>query len=452
MKSHKQPAAWICLVMVFFITGSVWSQTEKKASGPTTKPSASVHKAATVKPTTRTFPLQGSVKGNNVYVRSGFNQNYYPVTKLNRGHKVTVVAEEFGWYKIIPPNGVHSLIEKIYVDRIGTGKNTGTLNRQTWVFAGSNLNDQRYAKQARLPKGARVTILGDSSDGKYLKLKPPDGAHLWISGDWVDLIKPSAESFGPKPTIVKPGKSKREGIKSKTDSPKGKASSEDYQSLIDTIEKKISAEAVKPPSNRVLEPIIKQLQPIAEQKDDDLARLYAQARLKQLQEHLELVTALRVMRELTNNAVTGADAKARKRALIKAKKAVPPDRVVVRGMIKPSGIYDGKGNRPLRWRVVDPSNQKTLAYIELSEASKINPVDYYGKRVGIRASARRINPSTIPPLPIYTVEKIVIEGGIKPKRPAKKTSMASPASPKVAAPSSKPAAETAKDENTAKEK
>ncbi len=32
------------------------------------------------------------MRGNNVYVRSGFHQNYYPVTKLNRGDEVTIPA------------------------------------------------------------------------------------------------------------------------------------------------------------------------------------------------------------------------------------------------------------------------------------------------------------------------------------------------------------------------
>ena len=131
MKSDKQPGAWICWVMVFTITSSLWAQTTEKKAAPATKPAVSTPKLPPSQPPQKSFPKIGRVKGMNVYVRSGFNQNYYPVTKLNRGHKVTVVDEEFGWLKIIPPAGTHSLIEKTSVDRLGTDKNTGVVNRRS---------------------------------------------------------------------------------------------------------------------------------------------------------------------------------------------------------------------------------------------------------------------------------------------------------------------------------
>ncbi|HSW45521.1 MAG TPA: SH3 domain-containing protein, partial [Phycisphaerae bacterium] len=99
----------------------------------------------------------GIIKGNDVYVRSGFHQNYYPVTKLNKGDKITVLGEEYGWLKIEPPAGAYSLVEKVLIDKID--EQTGEANGEVTVYAGSNLNDRRYAKQVKLDKGARVQLI-----------------------------------------------------------------------------------------------------------------------------------------------------------------------------------------------------------------------------------------------------------------------------------------------------
>jgi hypothetical protein len=94
----------------------------------------------------------GVVTGNNVYVRSGFHSNYYPVTKLNKGDKVTVVGGEFGWLKILPPQGTFSLVDKTYVDKTD---DSGVINARVWVFAGSELDNRRYAKQVKLHSHSR---------------------------------------------------------------------------------------------------------------------------------------------------------------------------------------------------------------------------------------------------------------------------------------------------------
>jgi len=436
------------------MTSAVWAQAAAKASTPSTQPAASAKdsvkditpKAAPAK----SFPQVGFVKGNSVYVRSGSNQNYYPVTKLNRGDKVTVVGEEFKWLKIIPPAGTHGLIDKTRVDRVGMEENKGVVNGQTWVIAGSNLNDHCYAKQVKLSKGTVVTIVGTTSDGNYYKISPPAGSHLWISADYVDLTRGSEEFFGPKPIEIKkrlPEPTKIDKSK-KISGGKPPANSNKYQDLLSELEKKITAEANKPLNNRVLEPIINELQPIASQTEDKVAQVYAQVRLDQIRKHMKVIAAVQEMRQLRQTAISAADDKTRERAMIKTKEVVPLDRIVVSGEIRYSSIYDGTGNRPLRWRVVDPASTNTLAYIELPENSAINPVDYYGKNVGIRASARRVSRATIPPLPIYTVDKIVLldekdkKGQTQEvKREAKITS---PKPIEVAAPSSQPA-RTAKD-------
>jgi len=433
---------WMDLVtLLVFI--AVSAQVMAEPSAPSTQPAAKVaKKAALVKPTAN-LPQKGYVKGNNVYVRSGSNQNYYPVTKLNKGHEVTIVGEEYGWLKILPPEGTHSLVDKTYVDRLGTDDNTGIINGLTRVYAGSNLDNRRYANQTKLNKGEKVQILGETEDGSYYKIVPPKGAHLWISGDWVDRTGTFAPKAGPQaPAIepIKPGELKLSTDKTKakhTDSQKPlspktiTANNSKNQALMNAIETEIAAESTKPLKDRVLEPIIAKLQPLADQTEDEISQLYAKTRIKQLQDHIEMITALREMSELRENAFSFADEKTRERAMIKVKETKPMDDIVVRGEIRVSGIYKN------RWRVVDPQKEKTLAYIELPKDSPINPVDYYGKYIGIRAISRRVTRGTVQPMPIYTVQEIVIQD--RPKQQQTKTAIGSPAPTKVKAPSSQPA-------------
>jgi hypothetical protein len=205
------------------------------------------------------------------------------------------------------------------------------------------------------------------------------------------------------------------------------AREDDNQLLINAIEAEIAAEAAKPTADRVFEPIIQKLRPLAEQEEDDVAQLYAQARIKQLERHQQLIAAIAEMREVRSDAVDVSEELRRKRAQIKAASATPPDEIVVRGEIRVSGIYDGSGNRPKRWRIVEPGAvpPKTLAYIELPEGSPIDPVQYYGKYVGIRAISQRIPSGTAPPVPIYTVEEIRVQDPAGPAGPAAPTTMPS---------------------------
>src|SRR5687768_5544825 len=61
------------------------------------------------------------VNADNVYVRSGAGENYYPTMKLSKGTKLTVIGEKFDWLKIVPPEGSFSFVGKHYVEKTGEG-------------------------------------------------------------------------------------------------------------------------------------------------------------------------------------------------------------------------------------------------------------------------------------------------------------------------------------------
>ena len=137
--------------------------------------------SAVGQPSTLAVIAQGEVTTNDVYVRSGPSMNYYPVRKLQAGDRVQIVAEREEWYQILPPTGTFSLIHEDYVDTVD-GK-AGVVNGDNvLVRAGSSLPEwskQKYARQAKLSKGAHVAIVGKSPEG-YMQIEPPVGVTVWI--------------------------------------------------------------------------------------------------------------------------------------------------------------------------------------------------------------------------------------------------------------------------------
>lgn len=429
MRLHRYQTTWMVWSMAAGVAATAWAQSATRPAGPEAAPERSGRQT-------------GVVTGNDVYVRSGSDQNYYPVTKLHRGDEVVVVGEQFGWLEILPPTGTHSLIDKTYVELAEGDDAQGTVNGSIWVLAGSELNNRRYAKQVRLSRGDRVEILGTTSDGAFYKIVPPRGATLWISGDFVDRSGTAAvaRAESPRsPTIerVRPGeldlsaaepaapgapeeemrpvpspvvRPPTEPARSPETAERPQRDDGRFQMKVNAIEAELAAESAKPIRHQQLQPIIVRLDELAEETNDELTRLYARTRAEQLREHIQMIAAVQELSELQENAIATANEIKRERARLVAEQAISVDDIIVRGEIEVSGIYDGVGARPKRWRVVSPSGQvrQTIAYIEVPPGSPIDPVQFYGKFVGIRARERQLLRGTVPPIPVYTVEEIVV--------------------------------------------
>lgn len=397
----------------------------------------------------------GTVTGNDVYVRSGFSTNYYPVLKLQKGDRVNVVSNAYGWLEITPPPGAFSLVEKTRVDK--TGENTGTVNDLAQVYAGSDLSEHHYAKQVKLGKGEKVRIIGETADGDFYKMAPPEGATLWISGDFV---KSGAGGESPAIEPVKTGeltKAQREAASDTVpvETPKKTAPAPAKPSVppsdpqlmqanrdqIRAIETEITDELRKPATEQNLEALVGKLNVLAEQKEDITAQVYAKTRIEQLRAQMELTAALAEMKQLREDAVSKAEEIARQRQAMKKPPAMDVTYgLSARGEIRVSGLYDGSGGRAKRWRLVDPKTNRTIAYIELPPGSSLDPVQYYGKYVGVRATSYQLLHGTVPPLPVYVINSIEMQD---PNRPAgseiiRKEALASPEPPLVAAPASQP--------------
>lgn len=442
--------AW--MVMVVLACGSaLWAQSSRPAA--TTAPAA----AAATGP--------GTVTGDNVYIRAGFSTNYYPVLKVHKGDKVNVLRSEYGWLEIAPPAGAFSLVEKSRVDK--TGENAGTTNDVVQVYTGSDLSSDHYAKQVKLGKGESVRIIGETAEGDFYKITPPEGASVWISADFVrtgaagdapiepvktgELSKAQREAVAAVKTMAAETSKKKTTPAPSTgapisDAPASKANAQQLQTNRDSmraIEAEIADELRKDPTQQNLEPMVGKLNVLAEQSEDITAQIYAKSRIEQLRIKMELAAAVSEMQQLRTEAVSKADEIAAERARQKAQETtIKIDDIAARGEIRVSGLYDGSGGRAKRWRLVDPKTSRTIAYFELAPGSAIDPVQYYGKYVGVRATSYQLLHGTVPPLPVYVVESIEVQDPNKPVRSGgiQKEAIASPA-PKVV-PASQPSVST----------
>jgi uncharacterized protein YgiM (DUF1202 family) len=136
----------------------------------------------------------GVINTDNVYVRSGPSENYYPTQKLSKGDKVTVVGIKFDWLKIVPPEGSFCYVAKSYVEK--TGEGTGKVSRPSInVRAGSSLNPQKGTIQMQLQEGDPVSIIGEQDE--YYKIKPPAGSFVFVNKQYVDPVRELAQGEAP---------------------------------------------------------------------------------------------------------------------------------------------------------------------------------------------------------------------------------------------------------------
>jgi uncharacterized protein YgiM (DUF1202 family) len=126
------------------------------------------------------------VNTDNIYVRSGAGDNYYPTMKLAKGTKVTVIGEKFDWLKIAPPAGSFSYVGKHFIEK--TAEGVGRVNRENVnVRAGSELTSIKTTVQAQLSPGAEVKILDEVEE--YYKITPPADAAVYVKKDFVDVVR-----------------------------------------------------------------------------------------------------------------------------------------------------------------------------------------------------------------------------------------------------------------------
>jgi hypothetical protein len=136
----------------------------------------------------QTFPYKAFIATEEVYVRSGPGQNYYPTDKLAKGQEVEVYRHDpGGWCAIRPPEGSFSWVSSQHA-KIEEGKLAVIADSNVSARVGSKFSDIRDSVQVRLKKGEVVEVLdskkvgsGNSPSQTWYKIVPPAGEFRWVS-------------------------------------------------------------------------------------------------------------------------------------------------------------------------------------------------------------------------------------------------------------------------------
>ena len=144
------------------------------------------------------FPYKAYITADDVYVRSGPGENYYPTDKLKAGTEVEVYRHDpGGWFAIRPPKNSFSWVSSHHLQLEGGNLAIVTADRVV-SRVGSRMNNTRDVIQVHLHKGEVVELIeprataagappADSNEATaWYKIAPPAGEFRWVSGRFVD--------------------------------------------------------------------------------------------------------------------------------------------------------------------------------------------------------------------------------------------------------------------------
>ena len=332
------------------------------------------------------------VSANRVNIRSRPDVNSLAVARVGRDAVLRWIDAEFGWYRVLPPEGTFSYVSAEYVDRRGEAEGVvSTRSGALRVRMGSLLRDVDPAQSevpARLARGTRVTIVGEQ--GGWLKITPPEGVYMYVSGDHVDRISEQVadrlRSVSSRPAIAasRPG-----GERPTTRPAQGPDLSGRWGRELVSLEKAIGVEASKPMAEQQWDGIIARLRPIVQQREEPMVSRLAHAWSVQLQQRAADQRALQQAEEVKRRLARERAQHEREMERIERlrRQATSQPASDAEGELLRS--YAMRGKKGQRWyKLQNPLTQSLVAYIEMDPATGLDPERFIGKYVGVRGVRR----------------------------------------------------------------
>ena len=129
----------------------------------------------------------GTVVVDDVQLRAGAG-DYYVVGELARGQTVQVLDVMYGWYKITPPAGVHSYVNRADVVLASNGK-MARVKRDRVSVKSANMAGpgDSWRVQMVLVKDDIVRIV--AREGSFFKIVSPTGAAVFAPPDSIARAK-----------------------------------------------------------------------------------------------------------------------------------------------------------------------------------------------------------------------------------------------------------------------
>ena len=165
-------------------------------------------------PATTGYPFEAEVGATRVRVRAGGNINDRELLVLSKGDRVTVLEEQYGWYRIRCPQGCKAWVNAKFAKEVPEAANApaGMIE-----LTGDNVvlragDSQKASPMGTFPRGTTFTTVGRKGDWHQV-LSPPEPA-AWISAKYVTpgggVVPPpltqrppeeaAGTEAGPKPT------------------------------------------------------------------------------------------------------------------------------------------------------------------------------------------------------------------------------------------------------------
>lgn len=346
------------------------------------------------------FPYEAKVAGTDVYVRSGPGHQYYRCGKVDMPATVTVVDENLGWSKIIPPEGSFSWVSKQFVNIDANMPNVGVVTGDNVrIWAGSDYVEPMYSSsmQTKLNEGDRVKLLGEEK-GDYYKIKPPVGAYLWVSSQYlepvreIDIIEPDVPEItkdtNEPAEEEKTAEPEKQEPKAEEKQPEpepepvvSKADAELIKKVYD-IAKQVAQERAKPLTEQNYSSFKTELRQIVNNPNAEKSSLYAEFQL-------ERIDAYELAGKASELLADQSAELARIRAQIQEKRKEIHSSLknkadyVVTGKLKRSRVYDSPVG-PKRYIVLDPAGKIICYAVATGRAEVLNIDQYVDKKVGLR--------------------------------------------------------------------
>ncbi len=329
---------------------------------------------------------------DDVNVRARPDTASVAVVRVPRGAVLHATGQDdFGWYRIIPPEGVFSYVAGEHIRREGAegvvDVQSGTLRVRVGSLVHA-LDPLQSDVHALLERGARVRILG--AQGDWLKIAPPPKVRLYISGDLVEPI--SAELAGhlqalavatsrPTPTIAE-----RAGIPTPTSTPAGPDLNGAWGQRLVKIEQEIAAEGRKPLLEQGWADALAALRPIAEQREEPMVAQLAAAWMRQLEDRTAEQQTAREAQEIVARAERAQNRQAREMERIgEARQAATRPAFAAQGELLQSYTGTAQPGRP-QYKLVNPVTRRLETYIELETGAQLDLQAAVGQYLGVRGT------------------------------------------------------------------
>ena len=333
------------------------------------------------------LPYKAFVTAEDVYVRSGPGQSYYPTDKLRRGQEVEVYRHDpGGWCAIRPVEGSFAWVSGRFLnpteDRLAvvTAENVS-------ARVGSRFSDIRDVIQVRLHKGETVGVLESPSPGTdgnaWYKIAPPSGEFRWVSGKYLDAEYPRdgvrrrvSGARGSDSPLAPRTDAAGESLRARSARPRS-ISAEEFQMELDRIELDLSVMVVEEPTVWSFDTMRERVDMLLDRAQTAVergrARLLADkiARFDDIRRRQEAVSAMRDRTDRTSRVLAGLRPRDADRNL-----AIDGR---FDGVGRLTDVASPKIGAP-RYALVDKSNE-VRCYV--TPAPGVNLRSYIGRSIGV---------------------------------------------------------------------